>query len=293
MRHHLDNGQLRIEVEEMGAELRSMKDAAGREYIWQAEPEHWERSSPLLFPIVGRLKEHSYSLEGRRYGLEGHGFAKTSLFELETQTEDSLCFVLRDNEQTRVQYPFAFELRLSYRLSGKELSVQWALLNTDSRCLYFSIGGHPGISTAAFAPSQTACSVYFPDAESDCLEQTPVLPEGIGSEAMKKPLRLKQRRLVLKEGSFAQDALIFEQGQVKRLALCGADGQAFLEAETDAPIMALWSSSSTAPFVCIEPWWGTGDRVDFEGDFSQKDYVMALEPGAQREGGFVLRAVAP
>ena len=142
--YSLENAQISISVDTFGAELRSLrKKATGTECMWDAKPEYWKRTSPVLFPIVGSLNNGSYRYDGIEYPMSQHGFARDMEFALRQQTADELKFVLRADDGTKAKYPFDFELELGYRLDENNLIVSWKVTNHDSREMYFSIGGHP------------------------------------------------------------------------------------------------------------------------------------------------------
>ena len=142
--YSLENAQISICVDTSGAELKSLKKkATDTEYMWDAKPEYWKRTSPVLFPIVGSLNNGSYQYDGKEYPMSQHGFARDMEFELRDQTADSLKFVLRATGETKAKYPFDFELELGYRLSESNLVVSWKVTNRDEKEMYFSIGGHP------------------------------------------------------------------------------------------------------------------------------------------------------
>ena len=95
MRYILKNAEITAVVESLGAELVSLTDRTGTEYIWSADEKYWNRHSPILFPIVGRLKENKYKFEGKEYSLPQHGFARDEEFELVSASEEEVLFVLK------------------------------------------------------------------------------------------------------------------------------------------------------------------------------------------------------
>ena len=139
----IKNDQLTVEISSLGAELQSIKDANGNEYLWDGDPEYWGRHSPLLFPIVGGLWKDTYRIDDKEYTQPRHGFGKLVDFKLVGKTGDRLTFAFIDNEETFKNYPFHFNLAVSYRLAGNELHVIWHVENTDDKVIYFQIGGHP------------------------------------------------------------------------------------------------------------------------------------------------------
>ena len=127
--------------------MKSLKDnKTEQEYLWQADPKFWGRTSPVLFPIVGNYAQKQSVYEGKTYTLSQHGFARDMEFDLESQTEEEIWFVLKDTESTLEKYPFHFILKVGYRLSGRQVEVMWKVENPNDKKMYFSIGGHPAFN---------------------------------------------------------------------------------------------------------------------------------------------------
>ena len=141
----LKNDQLAIQVAEMGAELQSVKDSQGREYMWQAG-EKWPRHSPILFPIVCSVNNDTYVVDGQEYHLPRHGFARDTMFTVMSQTEDKVTLALHESEASLKVYPYCFNLAITYRLEGNRIHVIWHVENTDNREIHFQIGGHPAFN---------------------------------------------------------------------------------------------------------------------------------------------------
>ena len=142
----LHNDRLSIEVSSFGAELQSIKDGDGKEYLWQGDDKYWGRRSPILFPIVCGLWKGTYRTEGDTYSLGRHGFARDMNFQLLKLTEQSVTYLLHDNENTLRQYPYHFMLTVTYKLVGNEVHVIWHVHNTDKREIHFQIGAHPAFN---------------------------------------------------------------------------------------------------------------------------------------------------
>ena len=145
--YQLKNEELTLTVISAGAEMKSLKDnKTEQEYLWQADPKFWGRTSPVLFPIVGNYVQKQSVYEGKTYTLSQHGFARDMEFDLESQTEEEIWFVLKDTESTLEKYPFHFILKVGYRLSGRQVEVMWKVENPNEKKMYFSIGGHPAFN---------------------------------------------------------------------------------------------------------------------------------------------------
>ncbi|MDP9042893.1 MAG: aldose 1-epimerase family protein, partial [Bacteroidota bacterium] len=143
----LENELLRVTVSTKGAELQSITGKAfGIEYLWNGNPAFWAKKSPILFPIVGSLKNNSYSYQGKSYTLPRHGFARDMDFQVEKQSLKDITFLLKSNSETKTNYPFDFEFRIKYQLQADELSTEYQISNTGNGVLLFSVGGHPAFN---------------------------------------------------------------------------------------------------------------------------------------------------
>ncbi|MDE5697535.1 MAG: aldose 1-epimerase family protein [Lachnospiraceae bacterium] len=276
--YSLENAQIKVSVDTLGAELKSLKKVStGTEYMWDAAPEYWKRTSPVLFPIVGSLNNGSYRCDGKEYPMSQHGFARDMEFEPVQQTGDELKFVLRATEETKAKYPFDFELELGYRLRENNLVVSWKVTNRDSREMYFSIGGHPAFMCPIDKKGvQTDYKVLFDVSDK---VTSGIIGSGGTLSARTKEYRLDNGMMDITADLFDEDALIIEDNQAHKVALCSPEGQPYLTVSFDAPLFGLWSpAKKNAPFICIEPWYGRCDRETFAGDLSEREYGNKLSP---------------
>lgn len=279
--YHLKNSQIEISVDTFGAELKSLKKVAtDTEYMWDARPEYWKRTSPVLFPIVGSLNNGSYRCDGKAYPMSQHGFARDMEFELRQQTEEELKFALHATEETKAKYPFDFELELGYRLCGNDLIVSWKVKNCDSREMYFSIGGHPAFLCPLDGNGvQTDYKLSF---DTNDKITASIIGDGGTLSSRTKEYSLDHGMMDITADLFDEDALIIENDQAHKVALCSPEGQPYLTVSFDAPLFGLWSpAKKNAPFVCIEPWYGRCDRETFAGDLSEREYGNQLAPSAE------------
>lgn len=276
----LSNDSLTIQVSPQGAELSSIvANATQKEYLWQADPAFWKRHSPVLFPIVGSLWNNEYHHNGITYHLSQHGFARDKEFELIKETDTELRFKLQESEDTLKLYPFPFYLEIGYRLAGNQIEIIWVVKNTGNEELYFQIGAHPAFyypdydensqKRGFFAFDRTAGLTYKLIQEKGCIGDT------------EYPLPLDEEGLLpLDTHTFDKDALVIEDSQVKRVDLLNPNGSSYLTVYFTAPVVGLWSPpAKNAPFVCIEPWYGRCDRVNYSGEYKDRDWMQYLQPG--------------
>lgn len=281
MIYRLKNSEAELTADTHGAEILSLvKD--GKEYIWNGDPAYWGRRTPVLFPFVGQVRGGVYRCKGTEYPMGQHGFARDQEFELTEETEDSLTFVLRENEQTLAVYPFPFELRITYVLRGSAVDVTWEVRNPGSEMLYFSIGGHPAfMCPPAGEGSWDDCALLFKKkgAALDEITIRPITGGGnVGDQT--KTIPLEKGQITPTDDLFAGDALILEDSQADEISLVGPSGSPYLTVTFDTPLVGVWSPvGKHAPFICIEPWCGRTDRDTFAGDLSEREYGNALAPG--------------
>ncbi|MGZ3883927.1 MAG: aldose 1-epimerase family protein [Bacteroidia bacterium] len=285
----LKNAELAIQVNAAGAELSSLKDAQGRELLWQADKAVWPRHAPVLFPIVGKLKNDSYSHAGKNYSLPQHGFARDTEFILTEQTEDSLEFELQESAETLQHYPFRFSLRIRYALTGKTLHVMYTVHNTGDGILPFSIGAHPGFSCKLMKnESLSDVEIVFKDAERLTAQK---LKGGlISDETYDVPL--KNNALKLNAALFDNDALVFKHTQVEELLMRSSRRPAGIRMLCKGwPYFGIWTKKGSDDFVCLEPWYGIADSVNASGNLTEKEGILNLSAGERFKAGFDIELV--
>ena len=283
----ISNDKITIQVDSMGAELKSLKDvASGREYMWHADPQYWKRTSPVLFPLVGGLKDGIYRLDGREYPMGQHGFARDMEFQLKSQVASEIWFVLESNEETMQKYPYPFTLELGYELKENTVVVKWIVKNPAKEEMYFSIGGHPAfLCPIEEGTKQTDYSIRL-DAGEKVTAST--LDNGL-VDGKTVDHCLDQGMLSVTEHLFDGDALVIEHDQAHSVALVKPDGEAYLTVTFDAPLFGIWSPpKKQAPSICIEPWYGRCDRADFAGDWTEREWGQTLAPGGTFQTAYTI-----
>lgn len=278
MIYTIQNSCLTVGVKDAGAELCSIKDAAGTEYLFDANPAYWGRSAPVLFPFVGSLKEKAFVYEGKTYPMGQHGFARDMTFCLLKQKEDEIWFRLESDAETLAKYPFAFVLDIGYRLEQNTVRVLWEVRNpSEEKDLYFSIGAHPAFLCPPCGGGMDGCCLGF-DLPGD-LSYRLLNSQGLVTQQT-HTLPLQNGLFCLYPGLFDRDALIVEGKQTGRVWLADGEKKPFVTVEFNAPLFGIWSpAGKNAPFVCIEPWYGRCDAEDFSGDLTQREYGSRVSPG--------------
>jgi galactose mutarotase-like enzyme len=261
-----------------GAELVSLQDAQGFEYLWQAGPA-WRRHSPVLFPIVGRLKGDQLRHGGQTYPMTQHGFARDKPFTWTERGPRSCRLVLTDDADTRAHYPFAFRLDVTYTLDRQQLGVALEVTNTGDEPLPASIGAHPAFNWPLLPElPKEAYRLTFADNEPAPIRR---LKDGLLLPAP-RPTPIEGRTLALSERLFDDDAVILDRPASTSVRYAADRGPAIEMSWQGAEELGIWSKPGGAPFLCLEPWHGIASPVDFDGEFSDKPGVMLIEPGAKR-----------
>ena len=261
-----------------GAELISLRNADGTEFLWQAGPE-WRRHSPVLFPIVGRLKGDRLVHRGQGYPMTQHGFARDRRFAWAEQGASSCTLVLTDDAETRTHYPFAFRLAIGYRLSDRQIEVTYEIANPGDETLPASIGAHPAFNWPLQADlPKEAYRLIFADNEPAPIRR---LKDGLLLPTP-QPTPIEGKTLPLSERLFVDDAVILDQPAGSSVRYAASQGPAIEVSWQGMNELGVWSKPGGAPFLCIEPWHGMASPVDFDGEFADKPGVMLIEPGSRR-----------
>lgn len=283
----LENGEIRIRVDSHGAELRSLMDIRSqREYMWSGDAAYWGRVSPVLFPVVGCFRDKKYRYKGEVYSLPQHGFARDMDFMMTEQTGEEIWFCLTDKENTWENYPFAFSLEIGYRLTGRSVKVMWRVTNPAADPLYFSIGGHPAFAAPARKEDEITCYLAFAGIESLIVRK---INDGLATDELKKIGLLPGGLLPVTEEVFADDALVVENRQTSRVRILDGEKKPYLTVTFDAPLFGVWTPpGKNAPFICIEPWYGRCDRIDFTGTIEEREWANTLPAGETFEAAYAI-----
>ena len=275
----MKNEYLQIKIDSLGAELKSLKNLQNNiEYLWQSDAKYWNRSSPILFPIVGKLLDDEYIYKDKTYNMSQHGFARDKEFILIKQKENYLKFLLKSDPSSLKIYPFSFELFISYTLHDNELKISYEVVNKSVEKMYFSIGAHPAFNWPIDDMNTNKDDYYFEFdyINKDILKVFPLLKEGISNK--KFDIKLDKKKLNIDENIFKDDALILKNENINRIKLKNIKNNKFIEVNFEGfSYLGLWSKPTGAPFVCIEPWHGIADFVNHNKNIEEKEGINILE----------------
>lgn len=277
----IENQQIIARFATKGAELISLESKeTGIEYIWQADPAYWNRHAPVLYPFVGRSKDDQYTYKGVTYPMGQHGFARDKEFSIKEQKADEITFMLQSDEETRKVYPFDFELLIEYRLGGDGIIVEYFVTNTGNEEMYFSIGGHPAFNVP-LEKGLTFEDYYLKFSPQKSRIRIPLVGPYI--DLNQRTLGQTNTSIALTHELFVDDALIFETRDLNAFSICSDKSPHNVTLSyNNMPFAGIWSPyPKESPFVCIEPWCGIADRVDSNGELTEKTGVNRLDPGKQ------------
>ena len=271
-----------VTINTLGAELKSYRDPSDREYVWNSDPTYWMRSSPLLFPTIGNVRDNKTQFSGTEYPMAKHGFCKEIEFTVKDQTADSAVFVLTASDETKKSYPFEFELQLKYQLNGSSLSMTYTVFNHDTKEMYYQIGAHPGFM-CPLAEGEALTDYVLEFEKEERLESVVYnLKNLCFDHANRRLFAEHSKRLPLTLEMFDDDAVFFPHTASHAVSLVNpATGRGIHMEYPDFVSIAFWTvSGGQAPFLCLEPWNGAAIYDDEDNEFCHKRDVTVLMPAS-------------
>lgn len=284
----LSNDLLTVMIDSHGAEVQSIvNNLTGEQYLYQGNTRFWGRRSPVLFPIVGSVWEGRYRMDGAEYRMGQHGFARDSEFAvMEDAPDDEAWFCLESSESTLASYPRRFRLEIGYGLQGERLTVMWRVRNLDDKTMHFQIGAHPAFLYPEFREND-AVHAYL--AFNVAPQASQIVGEKGGIAPDQKAVALESDGLLpVTESTFDVGTVILADGQVSRVSMLDKHKRPYLSVLFSSPAVGIWTPSLQAPFVCIEPWYGRADRIGYDGEFAEREFVNALAPGAEFAASYMI-----
>ncbi len=263
----ISNQYLTVTINPKGAELSSLKHQ-DREIMWEGNPDFWGKHAPILFPIVGTLKNNEFEYSEKKYSLPRHGFARDLVFEVSEKRADRVTFTLKSSAETLEKFPFTFEFSVIFILKEKKLLQYFQIKNEGQKTMYFSVGGHPAF---ALPGNFEDYSLHFDHDEK--LEVFALKNDLLSRETT--ILNLQNQNLSLTQKLFENDALVLKKYASKVISIL-KNGEDFLHFSTgNFPNLGLWTKPN-APFICIEPWFGYADDISSTGKLTEKEGIIAI-----------------
>jgi len=288
MIHQIENGKLRIAIQQTGAEICKIQSVAtGKEFMWDANPDVWASYAPVLFPVIGAVKNGFVKHNGQQYAIPRHGFIRNnSSITLVEKTDNSVTLGLKYDEELLKIYPFQFEFQITYTLLGNRIEVSHKVINLDEDTLFFSLGAHPAFK-CPLNEGETYEDYYleFEKVETD---STWLLESDGLVGNFTKPMLHNTNILHLNGHLFDRDALIFKNLKSKQVSLRSTkSGQVVTLHYEDFPYLGIWAKPN-AHFVCIEPWLGIADSFDSDQILEKKEGILSLEAGKTFQASYTI-----
>ena len=275
----IHNEHLEVTIKRKGAELCSVIDNNGYEYIWQAEPV-WPRHAPNLFPIVGSLIDHQYEYNGKTYDMSHHGFARNMDFDMLHQSEHSICFVLTHTEETFKAYPFRFNFLVTYTLEENKLEQRFRVINTDTKDIPVSFGGHPAFNAIPVSEYNVVFS------ENEVVKSNLLSGPYISNTELDA---IAGDTIELDNDTFKDDALIFQGLRSKEVSLVHTRSNHKVTMDiSEFPYLGIWAKPG-APYVCLEPWQGLADYSSHNKDIWTKKGIVRVGKNEELSKTFSMR----
>ena len=280
----LQNADLSLVIAAHGAELRSLGERnTNDEYIWQRDPAFWPASAPILFPVIGRMKDGGYTLDGKFYEIPKHGFTREMDFSILASSESAATFRLVDTAETRAAFPFAFSLEVDFRLVARTLEVDYRVQNRADREMPFGLGSHPAFTLPPSMGPLTDWSIGFDTVEPPMCSR---VAENLLASTLVPFTYSADNAIELTDKTFEHDALIFKSLRSKRVQLRHRTQGTRLTFDTGgAPTLGIWAKPG-APYVCLEPWCGFDDSSEINTDLFAKPALMRLAAGGTFTTGY-------
>ena len=273
----LENEHIKVKIRRKGAELYSvLSKETELEYMWSGDPAFWAKTSPVLFPIVGALKNDTYFYDGGSYSLARHGFARDATFEVTDKKQDGVIFTLSSTDSTMEKYPFEFEFQLEYKLVENLLEVTYYVKNEWDDKMYFSVGGHPAFKVPLTVNSKYE-DYYLHFDKMETAGRWPVTAEGL---IKGEPVSLIENSSTLRltKALFQEDALVFKYLKSDIVSIKSRVHSHGLDFYFEGfPYLGIWAAKN-ADFVCIEPWCGIADAVTHDQQLQTKEGIVSLLP---------------
>lgn len=289
MLYSLENDKLCVQVRDHGAELRSIKERDDEtEYLWDGNPDWWQYSSPILFPIVGKLRGGKYRVDGKDYELPGHGFGRISDFTLVDRQQDSVKFVLKWTEESLKYYPWKFCLTIGYQLEGNSIHVTWDVKNLeDKKEMVFSIGSH-GAFRCPIVQGEKFSDCYLDFSQEEHIKNIPLNKTGQFKHEFGSVL--SGRKIALKFDDFKNDVLAYKGLNSESVSIRSTKSAKSLTVTAPGfPYWGFWTpNQGGAPFLCIEPWFGHADYDDYNGDFRNREGSQILTAGGCFQASYTI-----
>lgn len=285
----LENEFLYVEIEPLGAEISKIIGVQDHiNYMWKQDPSLWGHSAPVLFPIVGALKDGQTRINGQTYKMNQHGFSRNSEYAVLSQDKHQVILHLESNDETKCMYPYDFDLTVTYCLNNNTLEAIFEVKNTKEKEIYFQIGGHPAFA-CPFIEGEDANDYYIEFSQKETVSQKLICPARGGMSRGVLPLLENERHFFIRQAMFNSDAIVIPDFKSESIALKSlSNSKSIVFHMHNFDHVGIWTSKHTGGLLAIEPWVGHTDYVDFNGEFKDKESIVRLEKSQIFKADFII-----
>lgn len=283
------NESLRVSISTKGAEVQSIQDVnTQREYIWSGDAQWWSGHSPILFPIVGGMWNGTCRIDGEEISIPKHGIVRRAEWTAIDVQPSQATFAINSTVASFKTYPFAFNLQVTYTLEGRKLTASFKVKNLSGCDLWFQLGGHPAINLPDWNESDAVDGYLKIEGKTDHVLRA-------GEQGCLEPQQynvpLNEQSLIpISVKTFSNEALIFDENQVKAAIVMDKNANPVARIESSAPVWLFWQPQGVhTPFVCCEPWYGLCDHQGFEGKVEERPYINCAHSGDTWEGYYAIQ----
>ena len=289
----LQNSKLFVKADSIGAELKSIRkvnDSENIEYLWQLNPKVWERQAPLLFPVIGRLKDEEYTYDDQVYKIGIHGFARFKDFIVERISNVEINFILENDEETIIEYPFKFKLTVNYKLNGTDIIKSHIVENTGNAIMPYEVGGHEGYNLTLF--NNEKMEDYYLEFPNMNTIETYTADENVMIKKEKLSIDLENEKIYMSPEVFKNDALIIDEFVTNRVMLRNTKNNRGIDVEFhDFKYLGVWTKYMRSNYVCIEPWSSLPDCNYLGKELKLKQDVRLLKPGSDEKLSYTITVI--
>lgn len=273
----ISNSKLTVWIKTEGAEICSIQNKEGTEFMWDANPDVWGSHAPVLFPIIGSLKHKHFLYNDQKYYTPKHGFIRhNENLKVVDHQSNSVTFHYSYNKETLPIYPFKFDFTITFTLEGNSVVVKHQIKNLGQEVMYYSIGGHPAFKCPVF--EEESYSDYLLEFESEETAETYLIDDHGLQSGVTAPMLKNDKMIRLQHDLFTDDALIFKNLKSRKVSLAHETKGPVVTVSFDAfNYLGIWAKTN-GNFVCIEPWLGITDTATTDGDFTKKEANQTLAP---------------
>lgn len=284
----LKNSELEVHLHPKGAEIHKiigLKDQMN--YMWKRDSQYWANSAPILFPIVGKVIDNTYRVEGKEYHLTQHGLARHNEFNVENQTDQEVTFTL-DYQNFLDIYPYKFKLCVTYKLDGNQLACHCHVENLDTKEIYFGIGGHPAFACPMYE-NESSNDYYVEFEKNETISRRMLDTENSVYNGKIEALLDNEKRFFVRQEMFKDDAIVVTDFKSSWVALKSINHSKAVTLHMDNfNFLGIWATTKVGGLLALEPWRSHADDAGFTGELKDKEDIVSLETGKSFDCTFTI-----